>query len=81
MVFTGLCVKGRWKMTEYLADTVLSFIVCIGILVTILTMLIIYGLAYSNGEDNLIQKLCTQQQYDFCEVIEQKPEYKLKEFF
>lgn len=63
-------------MKEELADTILGFIVCIGIFVIIL---IIYGFAYSNGEDNLIQKLCTQQQYDFCEVIEQKPEYKLKE--
>lgn len=64
-------------MKEELVDTILGFIVCIGIFVIIL---IIYGFAYSNGEDNLIQKLCTQQQYDFCEVIEQKPEYKLKEF-
>lgn len=63
-------------MTEEIADTILGLIVCIGIFVIIL---IIYGFAYSNGEDNLIQKLCTQQQYDFCEVIEQKPEYKLKE--
>lgn len=63
-------------MKEELADIILGFIVCIGIFVIIL---IIYGFAYSNGEDNLIQKLCTQQQYDFCEVIEQKPEYKLKE--
>ena len=63
-------------MTEEIADIILGFIVCIGIFVI---ALIIYGLGYSNGEDNLIQKLCTQQQYDFCEVIEQKPEYKLKE--
>lgn len=63
-------------MKEEIADTILGFIVCVGIFVIIL---IIYGFAYSNGEDNLIQKLCTQQQYDFCEVIEQKPEYKLKE--
>lgn len=63
-------------MAEEIADTILGFIVCIGIFVIIL---LIYGFAYSNGEDNLIQKLCTQQQYDFCEIIEQKPEYKLKE--
>lgn len=63
-------------MTKEIVDIILGFIVCIGILVIIL---IIYGFAYSNGEDSLIQKLCTQQQYDFCEVIEQKPEYKLKE--
>lgn len=63
-------------MKEDLAVTILSFIACIGILVI---ALIIYGFGYYNGEDNLIQKLCTQQQYDFCEVIEQKPEYTLKE--
>lgn len=63
-------------MSNEITDTILGFIVCLGICVIIL---IIYGFAYSNGEDNLIQKLCTQQQYDFCEVIEQKPEYKLKE--
>ena len=48
-------------------------------LLVIFGFIIIYGLGYCNGEDSLIQKLCTQQQYDFCEVIEQKPEYKLKE--
>ena len=63
-------------MGNEITDTILGFIVCLGIFVIIL---IIYGFAYSNGEDNLIQKLCTQQQYDFCEVIKQKPEYKLKE--
>lgn len=59
-----------------IADTIVYFIFGIGVLIT---CLILYGLGYLNGEDNLIQKLCTQQQYDFCEVIEQKPEYKLKE--
>ena len=63
-------------MGNEITDTILGFIVCLGIFVIIL---IIYGFAYSNGEDDLIQKLCTQQQYDFCEVIKQKPEYKLKE--
>lgn len=63
-------------MTNEITDTICGFFVCIGI---IIIALIIYGFGYSNGEDNLIQKLCTQQQYDFCEVIEQKPEYKLKE--
>lgn len=63
-------------MTKDITDTILGFIVCIGIFVI---TLIFYGLGYLNGEDNLIQKLCTQNQYDFCEVIEQKTEYKLKE--
>ena len=59
-----------------IADSIVYFIFGIGLLIL---FLLTYGLGYSYGEDNLIQKLCTQQQYDFCEVIEQKPEYKLKE--
>lgn len=63
-------------MTKEIADTIFIFVFGIGLL---LFCLVLYGLGYSNGEDNLIQQLCNQQQYDFCEVIEQKPEYKLKE--
>ena len=59
-----------------IADSIVYFIFGIGLLIL---FMVFFGLGYSNGEDNLIQKLCTQQQYDFCEVIEQKPEYKLKE--
>lgn len=59
-----------------IADTIVCF--CFG-LALILLSFVFWGLGYINGEDNLIQKLCTQQQYDFCEVIEQQPEYKLKE--
>ena len=63
-------------MKEDLTDTIFCFVVCIGICVI---ALLTFGLSYVKSEDDLIQKLCTQQQYDFCEVIEQKPEYKLKE--
>jgi hypothetical protein len=63
-------------MKKDLIDNILGFIICIGIVVI---ALIIFGYGCLYGEDNLIQKLCTQQQYDFCEVIEQKPEYTLKE--
>jgi hypothetical protein len=63
-------------MTEALADTICCYI--IGLLILIVAAIGL-GIGYSIGEDNLIQKLCTQQQYDFCEVIKQKPEYKLKE--
>lgn len=67
-------------MKEDLKNTIVYFIFTIGLLVI---CLVLFGLGYlkgeDNGENNLIQKLCTQQQYDFCEVIEQKPEYKLKE--
>ena len=59
-----------------IGDIIVCFIFGIGLLIL---CLIQYGAGYSNGEDNLIQKLCNQKQYDFCEVIEQKPEYKLKE--
>ena len=63
-------------MKKDLADTIFCFVVCIGIIVI---ALLIFELGYVKGENDLIQKLCTKQQYDFCEVIEQKPEYKLKE--
>lgn len=63
-------------MKEELAGIIVCF--AIGLLILIAAA-IVFGIGYSMGEDNLIQKLCTQQQYDFCEVIEQKPEYKLKE--
>ena len=63
-------------MKEDLADTIVCF--AIGLLILIAAAIVL-GIGYSMGEDNLIQKLCSQQQYDFCEVIEQKPEYKLKE--
>lgn len=63
-------------MKEELADIIVCF--AIGLLILIVAIIVL-GIGYSKGEDNLIQKLCTQKQYDFCEVIEQKPEYKLKE--
>jgi hypothetical protein len=63
-------------MKEDLADTIVCL--AIGLLILIVGS-IVFGTGYSLGEDNLIQKLCTRQQYDFCEVIKQKPEYKLKE--
>ena len=63
-------------MKEDLADTIFGFVICIGIIVI---ALLIFRLGYVKGKDDLIQKLCTKQQYDFCEAIEQKPEYKLKE--
>lgn len=63
-------------MKKDLADT----IVCLAIgLLILIAVFIFLGIGYNIGEDDLIQKLCTKQQYDFCEVIEPKPEYKLKE--
>lgn len=58
------------------ADTIFYFIFGIGLLVL---CLVFWGLGFLNGESSLVQKLCNQQHYDFCEVIEQQPEYKLKE--
>lgn len=26
----------------------------------------------------MVQELCVKQQYDFCEIVEHKPEYRLK---
>lgn len=63
-------------MKEDLANTIVCSMFC---LLIIIIVAIGYGFGYLKAEDNLIQKLCTQQQYDFCGVIEQKPEYKLKE--
>ena len=63
-------------MKEELAGIIVCF--AIGLLILIAAAIVL-GIGYSMGKDYLIQKLCTQQQYDFCEVIEQKPEYKLKE--
>lgn len=59
-----------------MVDTIVCIIFGIGILIL---CLINFGFGYVKGEDNLIQKLCNQQQYDFCEVIEHKPEYRIKE--
>ncbi len=64
-------------MKEDIVNTIVYSIFMIGLLVL---CLILFGLGYFQGEDNLIQNLCTQQQYDFCEPIEQKTEYKFKEF-
>ena len=33
---------------------------------------------YDYGQDNMVQELCAKQQYDFCEIVEHKPEYRLK---
>lgn len=62
-------------MKEDLADTIFCY--TIGLLILIVAAIGL-GVGYSIGEDDLIQKLCNKQQYDFCEVIKQKPEYKLK---
>ena len=59
-----------------IAESIVYLIFGIGLLIL---YLVIFGLGWSYGKDDLIQKLCTKQQYDFCEVVEQKHEYKLKE--
>ena len=60
-------------MIKELSDTIVAVACCLLIIIVALRF------GYTTGEGSLIQKLCTKQQYDFCEVIEQKPEYKLKE--
>ena len=61
--------KDRGRMKEELADTIVCIAIC---LLIIIIVAIGYVFGYLNGEDSLIQKLCTKQQYDFCEVIEQE---------
>jgi hypothetical protein len=36
-------------------------------------------IAHVNARVGLIQELCTKKQYDFCEVVEHKTKYRLKE--
>lgn len=53
-----------------------------GVAVAILTFLLFYMiglLGYNIGKDNIVQKLCEKQQYDFCEIKYAKTYYKLKE--
>lgn len=63
-------------MKKDLANIIIYYIY--GLLIIII-MSTSYELSYLYGEYNLTQKLCTQKQYDFCEVIKQKTEYRLKE--
>ena len=53
-----------------------NFWLCVAI---ILVCFWTFFCGYSMREKTLTQQLCSKQQYDFCEVIEHKPEYKLKE--
>lgn len=71
-------IEALWRqiMMKDLMDTVVFIGVCTALF---LLCFAFWGLGYFKGESSLIQKICTQQQYDFCEVIEQQPEYKLKE--
>lgn len=59
-----------------IVDTIVAFAV---LLLILIVMALVFAAGYDHSEKSLIQKLCTQHQYDFCEVIEQQPEYKLKE--
>lgn len=49
-----------------------------------MTIALLIGLAIYSAEDkseckqDLIQKLCEKQLYDFCEIVEQKPIYRMK---
>lgn len=53
----------------------------LGLLVCCVIGLFIIGFTWCcKGEEAIVQELCTRHQYDFCEVIESTPTYKLKEF-
>ena len=46
----------------------------------IIGLVIICFTWYCKGQTAIVQELCTRQQYDFCEVVKNETEYKLKEF-
>lgn len=53
---------------------------CMGIVfLTALGILYIYFVSQWHNKD-IVQTLCSQKPYDFCEVVKQETTYKLKEF-
>ena len=50
-----------------------------GIMFVFCITLGLYYVGFEDGEKRIVQELCERKQYDFCEVIIPKPEYKLKE--
>lgn len=62
-------------MVEDIANTIVTSCV---ILVVVLLMSFIGVYYYEEGQTDMVQELCTKQQYDFCEIVEHKPEYRLK---
>ena len=52
--------------------------ICV-LIVILFTHMFIGLIAHINAREGLIQELCTKKQYDFCEVVEHKTEYRLKE--
>lgn len=49
------------------------------LIVILFTHMFIGLISHVNAKEELIQELCTKKQYDFCEVVEHKTEYRLKE--
>lgn len=62
-------------MIEDLANTIVTG--CVMLVVSLIGGLIGFYY-YGEGQTDMIQELCTKQQYDFCEIVEHKPEYRLK---
>lgn len=58
--------------------------VCWYIVLGSMAIALLIGLAICAAEDkseckqDLIQELCEKQLYDFCEIVEQKPIYRMK---
>lgn len=62
-------------MVEDIANTIVAGCV---MLVVMLLMCFVGFYYYEEGQSDMVQELCVKQQYDFCEIIEHKPEYRLK---
>lgn len=62
-------------MVEDIANTIVTGCV---MLVVVLIMSFIGFYYYEEGQTDMVQELCAKQQYDFCEIVEHKPEYRLK---
>ena len=62
-------------MVEDIVSTIVTGCV---MLVVVLIMLFIGFYYYEKGQTDMVQELCVKQQYNFCEIVEHKPEYRLK---
>lgn len=50
----------------------------IGLLITLFWIMGIF-MGYNIGEDNTIDNLCNKSQYDFCHLVSESKQFKIKE--
>ena len=62
-------------MVEDIVNTIVTGCV-VSVVVSIMSFIGFYY--YGEGQTDMVQELCAKQQYDFCEIVEHKPEYRLK---